>query len=83
MGGDGLAAGREVRHGLSAQRRRHASRPTSGPPEKAAGPHFDLGMAAEFRVDRANTAVMPPTDGTVGRPGLVLRGSALVPGSRR
>jgi hypothetical protein len=40
-------------------------RTTAGPPDKTARPHFDLGMAAEFRVDRTNTAVMPPTDGMV------------------
>jgi hypothetical protein len=39
--------------------------PTARPPDAAAEAHFERGMLAEFRVDRTNTAVMPPTDGTV------------------
>jgi hypothetical protein len=37
----------------------------AGPPGAAARPHLEQGMASEFRVDRTNEAVMPPTDGTV------------------
>jgi hypothetical protein len=38
----------------------------AGPPTDAQQRfHFDLGMAAPFTVKKANTAVMPPTDGTV------------------
>jgi len=35
------------------------------PPAVAERFHFDLGMAVPFAVKTANTAVMPPTDGTI------------------
>jgi hypothetical protein len=54
--------------------------PTAGPPTPAARPHFEQGMASEFRVDRTNDAVMPPTDGTVVARDWSYEVPALVPG---
>jgi hypothetical protein len=53
---------------------------TTGSPEPAGRPHLDLGMAVGFRVDRTNTAVMPPTDGTVVARDWSYEMPALVPG---
>lgn len=53
---------------------------TAGPPGATGRPHFDLGMALEFRVDRTNTAVMPPTDGTAVARDWSYEVPALVPG---
>jgi hypothetical protein len=39
--------------------------PAGPPPAKSEQFHYDLGMATEFVVKKANTAVMPPTAGTV------------------
>jgi hypothetical protein len=54
---------------------------TAGPPSaKAQRFHFDLGMAVPFTVKRTNTAVMPPTDGTILARDWSFEVPALVPG---
>jgi hypothetical protein len=53
----------------------------AGPPTAAAKRfHYDLGMAATFTVKKANTAPMPPTDGTVTARDWAFELPPLVPG---
>ena len=57
--------------------------PAAGqPPADAARFHFDLGMAVPFTVKAANTAVMPPTDGTVLARDWSFQLPPLAPGTR-
>ncbi|HEV8628518.1 MAG TPA: hypothetical protein VG034_29150 [Acidimicrobiia bacterium] len=53
----------------------------AGPPSKEAQRfHYDLGMAVPFTVKKANTATMPPTDGTVVARDWAFEVPPLVPG---
>jgi|GEM_PF-1906131 len=52
------------------------------PPASAERFHYDLGMAVPFTVPRANTAAMPPSDGTLVAREYAFDVPALAPGTR-